>query len=100
MLTHLGGNRYEFLMQLLIIKDLVVVAVDSYEGLPKSKIRRKLFLFCFFNRKDKSKMCDGETIGGGVFLDRLQGLMTQCLGFNNRSIRDSGNCRLRYNSAS
>ena len=28
MLTHLGSNRYEFLMQLLIIKDLV--AVDSH----------------------------------------------------------------------
>lgn len=41
MLTHLGGNRYEFLMQLLIIKDLLVAVVDSYEGLPTRKTKEK-----------------------------------------------------------
>lgn len=47
MLTHLGGNRYEFLMQLLIIKDSVVVVVldDSYEVLLKGKIRAESVLF-------------------------------------------------------
>lgn len=52
MLTHLGGNRYEFLMQLLIIKDLVVIVVDSYEGLPKGKIRVEIvFASGFFSRQ-------------------------------------------------
>lgn len=47
MLTHLGGKRYEFLMQLLIIKDLVVV-VDSYEGLPKRQITAEIVLLIFY----------------------------------------------------
>lgn len=57
MLTHLGGNRYEFLMQLLIIKDLVVV-VDSYEGLPKRKIRVEIVFVLFFHwEKQKHYVC-------------------------------------------
>lgn len=52
MLTHLGGNRYEFLMQLLIVKDLVggVVVVDSYEGFTsRGRLGWKLFfVFLFF----------------------------------------------------
>lgn len=65
MLTHLGGNRYEFLMQLLIIKDSVVVVVfldDSYEVLLKGKIRK-----CFVLFKTKAVMVKQ---GGG----RLQGV--------------------------
>ena len=48
MLTHRGGKQYEFLMQLLIIKDLVVVVVvvivvvGSYETLPNGKIRLEI----------------------------------------------------------
>lgn len=51
MLTHLGGNRYEFLMQLLIVKDLVggVVVVDSYEGFTsRGRLGWKLFFVLFF----------------------------------------------------
>lgn len=63
-------------MQLLIIKDLVVVVVDSYEGLLKRKIRAEIVFVLFF--QDKSKACDGETSGGGffylLFIDRLQGV--------------------------
>lgn len=62
MLTHLGGNRYEFLMQLLIVKDLVggVVVVDSYEGFTsRGRLGWKLFFVLFF-----FSMCDGETRGG------------------------------------
>lgn len=71
MLTHLGGNRYEFLMQLLIIKDLLVAVVDSYEGLPMRNIRMEsvpVFLFSFFNSKDKSNICDCKTSAPGVFV--------------------------------
>lgn len=48
-------------MQLLIIKDLVVV-VDSYEGLPMRKITAEIvFVFCFFfTAKDKSSVCGDE----------------------------------------
>ena len=53
-------------MQLLIIKDLVVVVVlDSYEGLPRRKIKAEIVFVLFF--QDKSNVCDGETreVGGG-----------------------------------
>lgn len=48
MLTHLGGNRYEFLMQLLIIKNLVVVTVDDFHGgLLSGKIRVETVVLLF-----------------------------------------------------
>lgn len=42
-------------MQLLIIKDLVVV-VDSYEGLPKRKIRAEIVFVLFFFSMRKTKV--------------------------------------------
>lgn len=41
-------------MQLLIIKDLVVVVVDSYEGLLKRKIRAEIVFVLFFSRQKQS----------------------------------------------